>query len=147
LYRELGIGIVAYSPLGRGFFGGKGVVEELKDGSVLANYPRFVGENLEKNKHLFFRLESLAKKHKCTTAQLALAWVLHQGDDVVPIPGTTKIKNLESNISALKVKLSDEDIKELTDLVSADDVAGGRSHSGNHERTNWNYANTPPLNL
>jgi aryl-alcohol dehydrogenase-like predicted oxidoreductase len=146
LCRELGIGIVAYSPLGRGFFGGRGVVEELKDGSyLLTNHPRFVGENLEKNKHLFFRLESLAKKHKCTTAQLALAWVLHQGIDVVPIPGTSKIKNLDSNISALKIKLLDEDIKELTELVSADDVAGGRTYSG-HEQTNWKYANTPPLN-
>ncbi|XP_078159057.1 putative aldo-keto reductase 1 [Carex rostrata] len=145
LCRELGIGIVAYSPLGRGFFGGRGVVEELKDGSYYTNFPRFVGENLEKNKHLFFRLEGLAKKHKCTTAQLALAWVLHQGDDVVPIPGTTKIKNLESNISALKLKLSDEDIKELTDLVNADDVAGSRLLSGN-ESAQWKYANTPPLN-
>jgi len=101
---------------------------------------------MEKNKHLFFRLESLAKKHKCTTTQLALAWVLHQGDDVVPIPGTTKIKNLDSNISALQLKLSDEDIKELTDLVSADDVAGGRAYD-EHEHSNWKYANTPPLNL
>ncbi|KAF3336756.1 perakine reductase-like protein [Carex littledalei] len=126
LARELGIGIVAYSPLGRGFFGGRGVVEEVKDVSYLTNHPRFVGENLEKNKHLFFQLESLAKKHKCTTAQLALAWVLQQGDDVVPIP--------------------DEDIKELTDLVNADDVAGDRTYSG-YEHTSWKYANTPHLNL
>ncbi|KAF3337442.1 aldo-keto reductase 1 [Carex littledalei] len=146
LCRELGIGIVAYSPLGRGFFGGRGVVEELKDDSYLTNHPRFVGENLEKNKQLFFQLESLAKKHKCTTAQLALAWVLHQGIDVVPIPGTSKIKNLDSNISAVKVKLSDEDIKELTDLVNADDAAGGRTYGG-YEHTSWKYSNTPPLNI
>ncbi|KAF3338550.1 aldo-keto reductase 1 [Carex littledalei] len=146
LCRELGIGIVAYSPLGHGFFGGRGVVEELKDVSYLTNHPRFVGENLEKNKQLFFRLENLAKKHKCTTAQLALAWVLHQGDDVVPIPGTGKIKNLDSNISAVKVKLSDEDMKELTDLLNADDVAGSRIYGG-YEHTSWKYANTPPLNL
>ncbi|KAF3324373.1 aldo-keto reductase 1 [Carex littledalei] len=147
LCRELGIGIVAYSPLGRGFFGGRGVVEELKDSSYLTNHPRFSRDNMEKNKHLFFRLESLAKKHKCTTTQLALAWVLHQGDDVVPIPGTSKIMNLDSNISALQVKLSDEDIKELTDMVSADDVAGGRTHGELEHNTSWKYANTPPLNL
>ncbi|XP_078179737.1 putative aldo-keto reductase 1 [Carex rostrata] len=146
LCRELGIGIVAYSPLGRGFFGGRGVVEEIKNSLYLTNHPRFSRDNMEKNKHLFFRLENLAKKHKCTTTQLALAWVLHQGDDVVPIPGTSKIKNLDSNISALQVKLSDEDIKELNDLVSADDVAGGRAYD-EHEQSNWKYANTPPLNL
>ncbi|KAF3341909.1 putative aldo-keto reductase 1 [Carex littledalei] len=146
LCRELGIGIVAYSPLGRGILGGRGVVEEVKAGSILTNHPRFSGNNLEKNKHLFSRLERLAKKHKCTTAQLALAWVLHQGIDVVPIPGTSKIKNLDSNISTLNLKLSDEDIKELTELVSSDDVAGGRIYTA-YEHANWNYANTPPLNL
>ncbi|XP_078179739.1 putative aldo-keto reductase 1 [Carex rostrata] len=111
LCRELGIGIVTYGPLGRGFFGGRGVVEEIKDNLYLTNQSRFSRDNMEKNKHLFFRLENLAKKHKCTTTQLALAWVLHQGDVVVPIPGTSKIKNLDSNISALQVKLLDEDIK------------------------------------
>ncbi|KAG1347707.1 putative Perakine reductase [Cocos nucifera] len=87
LCRELGIGIVAYSPLGRGFFGGRGVGESISAGGVLASHPRFIGENLEKNKILYFRIEKLAAKYECTPAQLALAWVLHQGDDVVPIPG------------------------------------------------------------
>jgi len=146
LCRELGIGIVAYSPLGRGILGGKGIVEELKAGSILTNHPRYTGENLEKNKSLFSQLENLAKKHKCTTAQLALAWVLHQKIDVVPIPGTSKIKNLDSNIGALNLKLSDEDMKELTDLVSADAVAGGRIYKA-FEHANWNYANTPPLSM
>ncbi|KAL6971660.1 hypothetical protein U1Q18_031339 [Sarracenia purpurea var. burkii] len=95
--RELGIGIVAYSPLGRGFFGGKAVIESVPDASLLARFPRFWGENLEKNKRLYTRLDKLATEHNCTPPQLALAWLLHQKDNVVPIPGTTKIKNLHNN--------------------------------------------------
>ncbi|KAI4301913.1 hypothetical protein L6164_035149 [Bauhinia variegata] len=95
LCRELGIGIVPYSPLGRGFFGGRGVVENVSANSLLKSHPRFRGENLEKNKNIYDRMERVAEKRRCTTAQLALAWVLNQGDDVVPIPGTTKIKNLD----------------------------------------------------
>ncbi|OAY76636.1 Perakine reductase, partial [Ananas comosus] len=118
----LGIGIVSYSPLGRGFFAGKGLTEELPQNSFLQSHPRFSGGNLEKNKPLYMRLENLAMKHQCTPAQLALAWVLHQGDDVVPIPGTTKIRNLDSNIGSLKVKLTEEDVKEICDAVREEDV-------------------------
>ncbi|KAK7818548.1 perakine reductase [Quercus suber] len=85
--RELGIGIVAYSPLGRGFFAGKAVLESLPTESVLNKFPRFTGENLEKNKILYSKLANLAEKHACATPQLALAWLLHQGDDIIPIPG------------------------------------------------------------
>ncbi|KAF7822173.1 putative aldo-keto reductase 1 [Senna tora] len=74
-------------PLGRGFFGGKVVVETLPANSSLKSYPRFQAENLEKNKNIYNRIESIGKKHECSAAQLALAWVLHQGNDVVPIPG------------------------------------------------------------
>ncbi|KAM0951827.1 putative perakine reductase [Dioscorea sansibarensis] len=88
LCRELGIGIVPYSPLGRGFFGGKGVAESLHENFM--PHPRFTGENLEKNKALYARVEKMAKKHQCSPPQLALAWVLHQGHDVVPIPGRPK---------------------------------------------------------
>ncbi|KAK9289051.1 hypothetical protein L1049_017522 [Liquidambar formosana] len=90
LCRELGIGIVAYSPLGHGFFGGKGVAESLPRESILATHPKFVGENLEKNKLIYARFSNLAEKYACTPPQLALAWLLHQGDDVVPIPGMMK---------------------------------------------------------
>ncbi|OVA05382.1 Aldo/keto reductase [Macleaya cordata] len=121
--RELGIGIVAYSPLGRGFFGGKAVLDSLPKDSVLPMHPRFVGENLDKNKLLYARVANLAAKHGCTTPQLALAWVLHQGDDIVPIPGTTKIKNLDDNIRSLEVKLSLEDLKEVSDAVPIDEVS------------------------
>ncbi|KAJ0977716.1 hypothetical protein J5N97_013190 [Dioscorea zingiberensis] len=122
LCRELGIYIEPYNPLGRGFFGGKGVVESLSENTSLVSHPRFIGENLEKNKALYVRVENLAKKHQCSPAQLALAWVLHKGDDVVPIPGTTKIKNLDSNIGALQVKLTKEDMKEISVLVPEEEL-------------------------
>ncbi|XP_039139263.1 perakine reductase-like [Dioscorea cayenensis subsp. rotundata] len=143
LCRELGIGIVPYSPLGRGFFGGKAFVENRSENTILASHPRFSGENLEKNKTLYVRVENLSKNHQCSTAQLALAWVLHQGDDVVPIPGTTKIKNLDNNIGALQVNLTEEDLKEISDLVSEEEVAGSRSFSESSEKFSWKYANTP----
>ncbi|XP_078179736.1 putative aldo-keto reductase 1 isoform X2 [Carex rostrata] len=146
LCRELGIGIVPYSPLGRGFFGGRGVLEDLSQNTFLHFHPRFAPENLEKNKPVYMKLESLAKKHQWTTAQLALAWVLHQGEDVVPIPGTTKIKNLDDNIGSLKVKLSKEDLEEITDLVKENEVVGKRTFF-NHEHVTWRYANTPPANI
>ncbi|KAE8010042.1 hypothetical protein FH972_006440 [Carpinus fangiana] len=87
LCRELGIGIVPYSPLGRGFFGGKGVIESVPANSFLNSNLRFQGENFDQNKSFFFRIGKLAENRRCTPAQLALAWILHQGDDVVPIPG------------------------------------------------------------
>lgn len=143
LCRELGIGIVPYSPLGRGFFGGKGVTETVPENSALGNFPRFQAGNLDKNKVLYGRMEKLAKKHNCTPIQLALAWVLHQGDDVAPIPGTTKIKNLDNNIGSLRVKLTEDDVKEISDAVPIEDVAGDRSNE-NYVRCSWKYANTPP---
>ncbi|XP_020519781.1 probable aldo-keto reductase 1 isoform X2 [Amborella trichopoda] len=88
LCRKLGIGIVPYSPLGRGFFAGKAVLESLPKESSLAAHPRFKGENLEKNKILYTRIANLATKYDCTPGQLALAWVLYQGNDVAPIPVT-----------------------------------------------------------
>ncbi|KAH7543238.1 hypothetical protein FEM48_Zijuj02G0163200 [Ziziphus jujuba var. spinosa] len=143
LCRELGIGIVPYSPLGRGFFGGKKITGSVSSNSFLESLPRFQGENLEKNKNLYARIEKLAEKHRCTPAQLALSWVLHQGDDVVPIPGTTKIENLNSNIGSLGVTLSEEDIKEVSDLISIKEVAGDRT-TDYYLRCSWKFANTPP---
>ncbi|XP_043697788.1 probable aldo-keto reductase 1 [Telopea speciosissima] len=143
LCRELGIGIVPYSPLGRGFFGGKAVVESLPANSFLVSHPRFKGENFDKNKILYTRMENLAAKHRCTPAQLALAWVLYQGDDVVPIPGTTKIKNLEDNIGALKMKLTEDDLKEISDAVPINAVAGSRTYDS-MQQSMWKFANTPP---
>ncbi|XP_028754616.1 probable aldo-keto reductase 1 [Neltuma alba] len=145
LCRELGIGIVPYSPIGRGFFGGRGVLETLPPASSLNSHPRFKAENLEKNKKIYEGMEGLAKKHQCTPAQLALAWVLHQGSDVVPIPGTTKIKNLDQNVGALAVKLSDEDLREISEMVPIDEVAGDR-YFDKLDKLGWRVANTPPKN-
>ncbi|MBA0555514.1 hypothetical protein Golob_025686 [Gossypium lobatum] len=142
LCRELGIGIVAYSPLGRGFFGGKVVDEAMPNGSLLANYPRFNGENLEKNKLLYTRVSNLAVKHGCTVPQLALAWLLHQGDDIVPIPGTTKVKNMINNVGCLGLKLSEDDLKEIGDAVPVDEVIGERE-LGVFSKYDWKFANTP----
>ncbi|KAF8017968.1 hypothetical protein BT93_H3001 [Corymbia citriodora subsp. variegata] len=143
LCRELGIGIVPYSPLGRGFFGGKGVTGTMPEKSFLERHPRFQPENLEKNKIFYTRIEKLANKHDCTPIQLALAWVLDQGDDVVPIPGTSKIKNLDINIGSLRVKLTEDDVKEISDAVPIAEVAGGSIHEG-YARYSWKYADTPP---
>lgn len=143
LCRELGIGIVPYSPLGRGFFGGKAITESVPADSFLAMQPRLQGENFDKNKMFYHRMEKLAQeKHGCTSSQLALAWILHQGDDVVPIPGTTKIKNLESNISSFKVKLNKDDLKEIEDAVPISEVAGDRT-TGAFVQCSWKFANTP----
>ncbi|CAI9770410.1 unnamed protein product [Fraxinus pennsylvanica] len=142
LCRELGIGIVPYSPVGRGFFAGKAVVESLPPNSRLEHHPRFTRENLDKNKAIYFRIEALAKKHECTPAQLALAWVLHQGDDIVPIPGTTKIKNLHENIGSVKVKLTKDDLKEICDAVPINEVAGPKANEF-ITRVNAKFANTP----
>ncbi|KAK1411097.1 hypothetical protein QVD17_37641 [Tagetes erecta] len=141
--RELGIGIVAYSPLGRGFFSsGSKMIEKLEDNDFRKNLPRLQPENLEHNKILYERVNELAKKKGCTTSQLALAWVHHQGNDVVPIPGTTKIENLEQNIGALSVKLPPEEMAELESIASADSVKGARYGP---DLTTYVDSETPPL--
>ncbi|KAL0367185.1 UNVERIFIED_CONTAM: Perakine reductase [Sesamum radiatum] len=142
LCRELGIGIVAYSPLGHGFFCGKGIVESLPSQSVLEMHPRFTGDNREKNKVLYNRFASLAAKHSCTPPQLALAWLLHQGNDVIPIPGTTKIKNLEVNIGSLAMKLTAEDLKEIAAAIPVDQVGGEREYTI-FSKYSYRFANTP----
>ncbi|KAI3723387.1 hypothetical protein L2E82_34919 [Cichorium intybus] len=141
--RELGIGIVTYSPLGRGFFSsGPTMVEKLEDGDLRKFLPRFQPENIEHNKIMFERVNEMAAKKGCTPSQLALAWVHHQGNDVVPIPGTTKIENLEQNIKALSVKLTPEDMAELEAIASADSVKGGRYWDG---IPTFKDTETPPL--
>ncbi|XP_057439487.1 probable aldo-keto reductase 1 isoform X1 [Lotus japonicus] len=142
LCRELGIGIVPYSPLGNGFFGGKAVVESLPANSALAFHPRFQGENLDKNKIFYSQLVKLAEKYVCTSSQLALAWLLHQGDDVVPIPGTTKIKNLDNNIGSLEVKLSEDDLKEITDAMLISEVVGEHINDA-FLKCSWKFVDTP----
>lgn len=141
--RELGIGIVPYSPVGRGLFAGKAVIESLPANSFLTTQPRFTGENFEKNESIYFHMEGVAKKHGCSPAQLAISWVLHQGDDIVPIPGTTKIKNLHDNIGSVRVKLTEEDVNELSDAVPASEVAGQRIGEALY-KSSYKFSITPP---
>ncbi|XP_071940488.1 perakine reductase-like isoform X1 [Coffea arabica] len=145
LCRELGIGIVAYSPLGRGFFGGKAAAESINSESILGSIPMFAGENLERNKVHYARIAELAIKHGCTPSQLALAWLFHQGDDVVPIPGTTKLMNLDNNIRSLVVKLNKEDSKSISEAVPVDSVVGERQLPCMYKYS-WDFATTPPKN-
>src|SRR5436305_14877686 len=112
--RELGIGYVAYSPLGRGFLSGRFKSPEDFDEDDFRRYhPRFQGENFQKNLELVERVKEIAEEKGVTAGRLALAWVHAQGDDIVPIPGTTTVKHLEENVAALDVSLSDEDLQRL----------------------------------
>jgi aryl-alcohol dehydrogenase-like predicted oxidoreductase len=125
--RELGIGFVAYSPLGRGMLTGRFQRrEDLPADDWRRSVPRWQEDNFDQNVRLVARLEAIAKAHDITTAQLALAWLLHQGGDVVPIPGTRKRANLEANAAAADVTLSDEELDEMSALASPATVAGAR---------------------
>jgi len=128
--RDLGIGYVAYSPLGRGFLTGQfKSPEDFPEDDYRKFHPRFTGENFEKNIALVREVEAMAREKGCTTAQLALAWVLAQGDDIVPIPGTKRVKYLDENIGALDVRLSDDDLKRLDDILPPGAASGERYHS------------------
>jgi aryl-alcohol dehydrogenase-like predicted oxidoreductase len=125
--RELGIGFVAYSPLSRGFLTGKiKSADDLEAGDWRLNTPRFQGENLRRNLELVRRVETLAAKKKCAPAQLALAWVLAQGDDIAPIPGTKRVKYLEENAGALAVTLAAAELKEIDAFAPIGAAAGER---------------------
>ena len=123
--RELGIGFVAYSPLGRGFLTGAITkAEDLAEDDYRRHSPRFQGDNFQKNLDLVKKVEEIAEEKNCTPAQLALAWLLAQGEDIVPIPGTKRRKYLEENIAAVDVVLSEEDLKRI-DAVAPMGVAEG----------------------
>lgn len=125
--RELGIGFVAYSPLGRGFLSGQiRSVDDLDVSDVRRTHPRFQGENFAKNLELVDRVKEIASRKNVTPSQLALAWVLAQGKDVVPIPGTKKIKYLDENIDALDVELSAEDLELIDAAAPKGGTAGDR---------------------
>ncbi len=125
--RELGIGFVAYSPLGRGFLTGQfRQFEDLPAEDYRRFSPRFQGENFQKNLDLVSRVQEIAKEKACTASQLALAWVLAQGQDIVPIPGTKRRTYLEQNIGALDVKLSSDDLRRIHDVFSPGVTAGQR---------------------
>ncbi len=125
--RELGIGFVAYSPLGRGFLTGRiRRFEDLPEGDFRRESPRFQGENFQRNLQLVERIQALARARGVTASQLALAWVLHQGQDIVPIPGTKHVRYLEENVGALTVKLSPEDLRRIDEASPVGAAAGLR---------------------
>ena len=125
--RELGIGFVPYSPLGRGFLTGRfKKPEDLPAGDTRMNYPRFQGDNFQRNLDLVKRIETMATEKHSTPAQLALAWVLAQGEDIVPIPGTKRRKYLEENVGALNVKLTPEDLARIDEVAPHGAASGPR---------------------
>lgn len=129
--RELGVGFVPYSPLGRGFLTGK-----ITDPSVFAdddfrrNLPRFQHDAMRKNQQLLSQLRDIADKYGCTLAQLALAWVMSKGDDIVPIPGARKIAHLQDNVGAVSLTISDADSKVIDHIFTPDNVHGLRYNQG-----------------
>jgi aryl-alcohol dehydrogenase-like predicted oxidoreductase len=133
--RELGIGFVAYSPLGRGFLTGRfRTIEDLPPDDYRRQSPRFQGDNFKRNLDLVRQVEEIARRKRCTPSQLALAWVLAQGLDVVPIPGTKQRKYLEENTRAIEVELSDADLAEL-DEIAPRGVAVGERYNAASMRT------------
>jgi aryl-alcohol dehydrogenase-like predicted oxidoreductase len=135
--RELKIGFVAYSPLGRGFLTGRfRKPDDLPDSDWRRNMPRFQGENFDRNIKLLERVESVAKEKQCTPGQLALAWLLAQGDDVVPIPGVKTRSRLEENAAAVQVKLTKDDLARLDALAPKGAAAGMRYPEGGMKTVN-----------
>src|SRR6184192_1452637 len=125
--RELGIGLVPYSPLGRGFLTGQiRSFEDLPEDDYRRTSPRFQGENFQRNLALVKQVEEIAREKKCTPAQLALAWVLAQGHDIVPIPGTKRRKYLQENVGALDVALTNKDLARIDEVAPQEAVAGPR---------------------
>lgn len=123
--RELGIGFVPYSPLGRGFL--TGTIQDINQFSAddfRRVLPRYQGDNFIENKKLLEQLEQIAKRNNCTAAQLSLAWLMNQGDDIIPIPGTKRLKYLEENIHAVQIELSQSDIKKLNSIFSLNAIKG-----------------------
>jgi len=127
--RELGIGFVAYSPLGRGFLTGRfRTLDDLPPDDYRRKSPRFQGENFQKNLDLVHRVEEIARRKRCTPSQLALAWVLAQGEDIVPIPGTKQRPYLEEDVRALEVELAPADLEEIDEVAPKGVAAGARYH-------------------
>jgi aryl-alcohol dehydrogenase-like predicted oxidoreductase len=129
LCRQLGIGFVAYSPLGRGFLTGRfRSFEDLPEDDYRRSSPRFQGDNFQKNLDLVQRVEEIARRKRCTPAQLALAWLLAQGDDIVPIPGTKQRRYLEENIDSLDIELDPSDLEAIDEVAPKGAASGDRYH-------------------
>ena len=125
--RELGIGFVAYSPIGRGFLSGRfRTIDDLAPDDWRRNNPRFQGENFQKNVDLVRHIEQLAKKKGVTPAQLAIAWLLRRGDDIVPIPGSKSIAHLEENAAAAGIELTRDELARIDQIAPKGAAAGDR---------------------
>ncbi len=125
--RQLGIGFVAYSPIGRGFLSGRiKTMDDLEATDYRRHNPRFQGENFQRNLDLVTRIEELAREKRVTPAQLAIAWVLAQGEDIVPIPGSRRIEHLEENVAAADIELTPEDLARIDEAAPAGVAAGER---------------------
>ncbi|KAL8849951.1 MAG: hypothetical protein Q9221_005057 [Calogaya cf. arnoldii] len=141
--RELGVATIAYSPLGRGMItGAYKSPADFEENDFRRHAPRFSEENFPKNLELVDRLKSIAERKKCTTGQLTLAWLMKQGEDIIPIPGTKKIKYLEENMGALDVVISDEEDKEIRKAVEGAEVHGIRYPPAMSSAL---FSDTPPL--
>lgn len=127
--RELGVGFVAYSPLGRGFLTGQiQRFEDLAEDDYRRNSPRFTGDNFDRNLQLVAKIRQIAEEKRCQPSQLALAWLLAQGDDIVPIPGTKRRSYLEENVAATEVVLTEEDVRRISEVSPVGVAAGERYH-------------------
>ena len=125
--RELGIGFVAYSPLGRGFLTGRfNSIDDLDANDWRRRSPRFQGANFQKNLDLVARIDEIAREKRVTPSQLALAWVLHRGEDIVPIPGTKHVRYLEENVRALDVALGADDLRRIDEAAPVGAAVGDR---------------------
>jgi aryl-alcohol dehydrogenase-like predicted oxidoreductase len=125
--RELGIGFVAYSPLGRGFLTGQfKTVDDLPADDYRRHSPRFQGENFQRNLDLVAKIQDLATRKRCTPSQLALAWVLAQGSDIIPIPGTKRLRYLDENLGAARVELTPDDVRQIDAILPPGSAMGER---------------------
>ncbi|MEH7097328.1 aldo/keto reductase [Neobacillus vireti] len=135
--RELGIGFVPYSPLGRGFLTGQiQKFEDLAEDDYRRHSPRFQGENFQKNLNLINKIKEIANEKDCEPSQLALAWLLAQGEDIVPIPGTKRIQYLEENVRALTISLTDSDLARINEAAPRGSAAGDRYHEAGMKGVN-----------
>jgi aryl-alcohol dehydrogenase-like predicted oxidoreductase len=135
--RELGIAFVAYSPLGRGFLTGAfKTIDDLPADDFRRNSPRFQGENFAKNLELVAKIKQLAVAKGCTPSQLALAWVLAQGPDIVPIPGTKRSKYLDENLAAAQIKFSSDELAQIDAILPSGSAAGERYAPGGMQNVN-----------
>ena len=137
LCRELGIGFVAYSPLGRGFLTGRfRTFEDLPEGDYRRNSPRFQGDNFQKNLDLVSRVEEIARQKNCTSAQLSLAWLLAQGEDIVPIPGTKQRRYLDENLQSLGIEMTATDLERIEEVAPKGAASGDRYHEAGMKTIN-----------